>query len=751
MGNSQEKEKDVLIQEQNIENTQNINLIQKEIIEEKNLKEEGNQKFNSLDEEMNHLLEVKKNNLIYQLYKVKEELKKRKSIYDLEDIDFEKEDKSSNNKDIDIIGKKKNFCGWEYTKYLSFNFNFLGILFVIFNLVGIYQLIGLLNSTQKEMIFGIKSFLFEKNRTSIFNYTNSSIDYIENHFENYTFKNLPNFNLLSLTSILGNLCIKMMGFIISTFIFMAVNSIILLLYISFQFPPEKYDNFYQLLLLILYFVLLLITVGSISLMSQQIYFDGLRKYLNLKENQFIYIINPNDNEKEKESKNKQEKMTFFQYICFTQIPAYLIYFGINFFLMKKNYYGNLFLMNIIVYVSSTIISLAIYFFYSLVFIKGDENSNKKSKKKISRICGYVIYSETNMLSMEKKDDNDKNNNNDEIILTNNSINNKRNELKNNKKDKEESVSCVSIKLGCRKFYHYASNSPVLEFCLCKCYLSYCCCCCCCNFCEYCNNNDINEFSQDDEQFCYCYKVQRKVSWFCDLLFKNNILEIIIINILLEMSTIGFEKQINQNFENNELNINFFIIIAYISFFLMFSILNNFFCLNKDINTNKTIKNKKDEEEENSFYSILQFGKNVGNLSGITISNIFFVTIFSGFSYFGNETLKNFTNKYLILFPLGLTKFFYFILINSLVNIVDYHNIDLLSNSTIISLFFFIYKMIAIIITDILDLNADTLICFQFIMGMIFWGNIIALLTFAGLCLLILQLICCCIKKNKKKS
>jgi len=120
MGNSQEKEKDVLIQEQNIENTQNINLIQKEIIEEKNLKEEGNQKFNSLDEEMNHLLEVKKNNLIYQLYKVKEELKKRKSIYDLEDIDFEKEDKSSNNIDIDIIGKKKKFLWLGIYKIFEF-------------------------------------------------------------------------------------------------------------------------------------------------------------------------------------------------------------------------------------------------------------------------------------------------------------------------------------------------------------------------------------------------------------------------------------------------------------------------------------------------------------------------------------------------------------------------------------------------------------------------------------------------------
>ena len=44
---------------------------------------------------------------------------------------------------------------------MEWNFKFIGPLFVIFSLVGVYQLINILKATQNEMIFGIKSFLLE--------------------------------------------------------------------------------------------------------------------------------------------------------------------------------------------------------------------------------------------------------------------------------------------------------------------------------------------------------------------------------------------------------------------------------------------------------------------------------------------------------------------------------------------------------------------------------------------------------------
>ena len=95
-------------------------------------------------------------------------------------------------------------------------------------------------------------------------------------------------------------------------------------------------------------------------------------------------------------------------------------------------------------------------------------------------------------------------------------------------------------------------------------------------------------------------------------------------------------------------------------------------------------------------------------------NIIFTIIFSGFSSFGAKGLKEFTDNYLIIIPFSLTKFYYFLLMNNLVNVIDNNNIDLLSNSTVVSLFLSSYNIVANIITVILDVDTEKLIFFQFI-------------------------------------
>ena len=59
--------------------------------------------------------------------------------------------------------------------------------------------------------------------------------------------------------------------------------------------------------------------------------------------------------------------------------------------------------------------------------------------------------------------------------------------------------------------------------------------CCC----YDKNEELNEYNQGDEQLCFCYKIQRGFSWFCDLLFKDDILDLIAYNIINVLLTIGF--------------------------------------------------------------------------------------------------------------------------------------------------------------------------------------------------------------------
>ena len=142
------------------------------------------------------------------------------------------------------------------------------------------------------MVFGIKSFLFENitrheeseqnetsnNDTTFFNDTifflgdtinnteiEDSIDIkseIMKNFENLCFQNIPDFNVLFITSAFGNIFLKFCGYRISTFIFVCINALIVFFYSSMDFPEERYSNFYSLILIIIYYILLLFSVGS---------------------------------------------------------------------------------------------------------------------------------------------------------------------------------------------------------------------------------------------------------------------------------------------------------------------------------------------------------------------------------------------------------------------------------------------------------------------------------------------------------
>jgi len=595
---------------------------------------------------------------------------------------------------------------------------------------------------------------------------------------------------------------------------MVINSVVIIIYNSFDFPEEKYDNFYKVLYIILYFIILYISVGSMALFSQQIYFDGLKKYF-----ESIFY-----------DKEKNKVQSYFSYLCFTAIPSYFIYIGLN-FLFKENFYQNFFLLNIYIYLTFTILSIIVYYIYSFAFIENGKILKKDESKKYCRIFGYLIYLETKKLEAPKStyinsqntnenmndnienneniivneeknkiseniitnDDNDKIMNEKEeeitlkidigeknILIKNNNFTITKNHslddvtfIPNNRKYLyfEDDTCCLSCKLGCRKFFKLIKNSSILSciflcnfcgdcikelpealvnFCkcdndcceicqdccydLCECFeCCYCCDDCCDDFChckccfckiwggfwyifftiicfpfciccqleEHCDRDDINELYQEEEQFCYCYKIQTCISWCCDLLFKNDILEIIIIDIFLELLTIGFGKLITMNLAEN-LNSslfgkNFIIISIYIISYLIIALFNK--CFEKCAGENKG-----------------NYAEYIYELTGITIWNSFIVTVFSGFSAFGTGHLKEVTDNYLILLPYALTKFYYFILVNSLVKKMDADNLDLLSNSTIISLFLVIYKVISSILIEVISIKA--LILFQFVFAMI---------------------------------
>ena len=800
-----------------------------------------------LELETNVLLGIKKKNLEYQFHVLEEQTRNKKTLYEIQN----NKNEGYNTKELQI----KGCCCCTMDTYLAFNFKLLGPLFVIFHLVGVYQLVNLLESTQNEMMFGIKSFIIKDYNRSNQNMTLGNNTDINHQYENLCFKKIPDFNLLFLSSIIGNLLLKSIGYKFSSLIFMVINSAIILIYNSYDFPKEKYVNFSSVLYIILFYIILYISVGSMALFSQQIYFDGLKKY-------FMAIY---------EDEDKIKNQSFFSYLCFTAIPSYFIYIGINYF-FKEKYYQNYFLVNIYVYLVFTGLSIIVYFFYSFAFIKVKKIINENISKKYCRICGYLIYQETKNLkpkenTEEKKNeviiDENNNNPNENIITTeekekkiedetndddkiikekegkkeeqeeinlevdygnknisikNNviSINNNSDVyfLNNNKYAFQDDVCCLSCNLGCRKCYKLIKKSNLLScicFCslcenciedfpenfgdCCRCKNDYCdqchefwheccqccrcfscdCCYCCdccydyCSCCSSCDNtdcydnfcycdcccceiwgkfwtycfifisfpfciccylrdcydrNDINELYQEEETFCYCYKIQNCISWCCDLLFKNDVLQIIIIDIYLEVLTLGFGKIINsklsQNLNSNSLEKNFLIISIYIGYYIIIAIFNSLIKYSKNLKKKKEIVQKEEHKEENPKKKKEEpetnFTDYLWELTGITLMNAFIVTIFSGFSAFGKGKFKEFTDNYLILLPHALTKFYYFILFNSLVKTMDTNNLDLLSNSSIISLFLMIFRLVSSVLVELI--NIKILLIFQFVFGLI---------------------------------
>ena len=297
MGNSENKKKEEEKEEEKKEEKIIIKIIEKK--ETINEFEAINDipKFQKYEEETEYLSKKKKEVLESQLWLVKEELKKYKDINEVIEQFNKTEEVNINNKSILDRNENDKYCCCSYIEYLKWNFNFIGLLFVIFNLIGVYQLIWIYKATRKEMIYGMKNFLFQKNDTNPF----------ENNYENYMFSNFPDLNLIFLSSMFGNIFLKSFGFIFSSILFMIINSFIIFFFNSFNFKERKYD-FYKILELFIYFFLIFICVGSVSLFAHQIYFDGLRKYLNYRKGKNKVLEEENENDENKENiKNNENK------------------------------------------------------------------------------------------------------------------------------------------------------------------------------------------------------------------------------------------------------------------------------------------------------------------------------------------------------------------------------------------------------------------------------------------------------------
>ena len=175
--------------------------------------------------------------------------------------------------------RKEMSINWNKCKYrtlLHFMFLILLPIFTIVNLVGIFQILSVMN------------ILYEAIKQSILcnlGYEEEDQSYEFYNFYGYYITESLNegidFDLMTTMSFLGALFFKYSGFIYSSFIFLIINVISIFLVMNFYDHYNDTKEIYttgQILYLVLCYLLLFIGAGSSALFSQNILSDSFFKY-----------------------------------------------------------------------------------------------------------------------------------------------------------------------------------------------------------------------------------------------------------------------------------------------------------------------------------------------------------------------------------------------------------------------------------------------------------------------------------------
>ena len=229
-----------------------------------------------------------------------------------------------------------------------------------------------------------------------------------------------------------------------------------------------------------------------------------------------------------------------------------------------------------------------------------------------------------------------------------------------------------------------------------------CCCCLC-----CNSIDDKEYDINEHYFCYCYQGKGQSNWFKNLIgneTQKKLIPIMLEYFVLQLTTIGFEKIYNDindeeynNFEESK-NVTIFNSFFILSLLLFFHLTISFGSLFNIITKDKDFK------------SIKGFVETVSNdiLKG-TYGVLFFNAFYSFFlsikilSKGYDEDDKSLRNY--ILVPIFMNKFYFFTFTNvSAIYTDDEDGIELISFSTLISIYLSIWDTLIDYITEYIPIN-----------------------------------------------
>ena len=296
---------DNLIEDENIKQEEKfikddfkIEIIEKEENEEKT------KKIDDEDDENTKLISEEEKKEKTDLYHIFKRLKKDLKSKEYETLNQIYEN-YINNEDItkrSIKPNSKKFC-------LALMYFIVSPVFGIINLVGIFEIITILKIIfqilKNAVIFYFRSIQKDPNKIKVFsiNEFNSYYNFYGMFFD-YTKNEFFDFNLMMFTGFLGTIILQSRGFIQSTLILSGINALSILLILIFSFLNYNIEDssysIFQIIHLLICWIILFIGVGASTLISQQIIIDYNFIYTE-------YLIS-NNKTKEKKWEQKRQKM-----------------------------------------------------------------------------------------------------------------------------------------------------------------------------------------------------------------------------------------------------------------------------------------------------------------------------------------------------------------------------------------------------------------------------------------------------------
>ena len=368
-----------------------------------------------------------------------------------------------------------------------------------------------------------------------------------------------------------------------------------------------------------------------------------------------------------------------------------------------------FKLTCVIYALSIILSTIFYSIFKTFFISNKKDSQKENSYNFCHIFGFIVYSQN-------------------II----------------KKGKKDIPSCQCMRLFSQTIQNCCDNiifSGITSLICCgnrDCTENLPCCCTCC-----CLYNEDN-FDKNEEFFCFCYQEKRKQKWF-NIYISNEVQKKLVPFLfeyfLLQLMVIGFEN----DYQQQNINSSYFLLIFIIGSLLFFYISISFY---------KFIKSwRPDLKERDDLLSKISNSISDG-AHGILIFNSVFTLILSSFNLSNKNSFEEIfisNEKYnnIIFIPIIMNKFYYFTLMYYCISYSeDKKGQDLMSGSTLISIYLFIWDLFYYFLKRILKSNLNFYIfqiCISAIPSFITFIGLILGIIFAinfDVCIMVFICFCC---------